>query len=87
MDPLTSRVVRRFMSFKYEYKETKQHKVERFSKQIREATGISRGQADDIADAFVRGREIDRLALQKGWPIQNGVIEGPKGTFDLSTLS
>lgn len=84
MDPLVPRVVRRFLSFKH--KETKANKVDRLSKQIREATGLSRGQSEDIADAIVRGREVERLALQKSWPIQGGVIEGPKGTLDLKEL-
>lgn len=74
------------MAFKYEPKETKQHKVERFMKTIRDATGLSRGQAEAIADAYVRGREVDRLAIQKGWPLENGIVTGPSGTFDLSTL-
>lgn len=74
------------MAFKYEYKETKANKVDRLSKQIREATGLSRGQAEAIADAIVRGRSVDQLALQKGWPVQDGVLEGPKGSLDLKEL-
>jgi len=74
------------MSFKYEHKETKANKVDRLSKQIREATGLSRGQAEAIADAIVRGRSVDQLALQKGWPVQDGVLEGPKGSLDLKEL-
>jgi len=81
---LIRQVVRRFMAFKYEPKETKQHKVERLSKAIREETGISRGQAEAIADAYIRGREIERLAIQKGWPLADGIVTGPDGAFELS---
>ena len=64
MEPLTRRVVARFLeAFKYEMKEKKEHKVERFLRAIRDATGISKGQAEAIADAFVRGREVERLAM------------------------
>ena len=80
MDPLTKRVVARF-SFKYEPKETKQHRVEKLRDTIRDATGLSKGMSEAIADAIVRGREVDRLALQKGWPIEHGLITGPSGEF------
>jgi predicted GNAT family acetyltransferase len=73
-------------AFKYVPKETKEHKVERVRDVIREQTGLSKNQSHDIADAYVRGREIARLALQKNWPIENGVITGPKGTLALSAL-
>lgn len=86
MGRLAETIVRRFLAFKYEQKEKKQHRVERFTQTIRDATGISKGQAEDIADAFVRGREVNRLALQKGWPLENFVVTGPEGTFDLQTL-
>jgi hypothetical protein len=84
---LARRIVARFLnSFKYEKKEKKEHKVERFMKAIRDATGISKGQAEDIADAYVRGREVNRLALQKAWPLEEFVVTGPEGTCDLRTL-
>jgi hypothetical protein len=87
MDPLAARVAARWIdSFKYEPKEKKEHRVERFAKAIREATGLSKGQSEAIADALVRGREVDRLALQKGWPVADLVVTGPAGTFDLRTL-
>lgn len=87
MDPIVFRVARRFLGFKYEPKETKQHKVEKLQRAMRDATGLSGGMSEAIADAWVRGREVDRLALQKNWPVENGVVEGPKGTFDLKTLN
>ena len=68
-------------SFKYEPKESKKSKVEKLMHSIREATGISKGMAEDIADAIVRGREVLRLAIQKGWPIEDGQITGPKGNM------
>lgn len=86
MDPIARRVAERF-SFKYVPKEKKQHKVDRLMKAIRDATGVSRGIAEDIADAIVRKRNLSALAVQKNWPVENGVVEGPSGTLDLSTLS
>jgi hypothetical protein len=81
------RVVARYtQAFKYQPKENKQSKVERLMKLIREATGISRGQSEGIADAIVRNREVDRLAIQKSWPIQGGTIEGPKGSISVDAL-
>ena len=79
---IAQRVARRF-AFRYEPKETKQHKVESLGRRIRDVTGISKGMAENIADAIVRGREVLRLAIQKGWPISDGVIEGPTGTLSL----
>ena len=88
MDSLTRRIVSRFLlSFKYEHKEKKEHKVERLMKEIRDTTGISKTQAEDIADAFIRGREVERLALQKGWPIEDLVVMGPQGKCNLRQLS
>jgi hypothetical protein len=81
MDPLAKRV-----AFKYVPKETKEHKVERMTKVIRDATGLSKSMSEAIADAFVRGREVERLALQKNWPISNGQIQGPSGALDLASL-
>lgn len=77
----SSRVAQRFKAFKYEPKEKKTTKVDRLMKVIRDATGLSRGVSEDIADAIVRNREVERLAIQKGWPLQDGVIEGPSGVI------
>jgi hypothetical protein len=85
MDPLVRRVAFRW-AFRFEPKETKQHKVDVLLKKIHELTGISKTQSEDIADALVRGRNIDSLSLQKSWPVQNGVVHGPRGTFDLNTV-
>jgi len=73
-------------SFKYDPKETKEHKAEKIAKKIREATGLSKGISEAIADAFVRGRELARLALQKGWPLEGDLIEGPAGTLSLDAI-
>lgn len=72
-------------SFKYEPKENKKTKVEKLMQTIREATGISKGLSEDIADAIVRGREVLRLAIQKSWPIEDGQIVGPKGSLPIPT--
>lgn len=88
MDQLTLRVANHFLQgYKYQPKETKQHKVERLTKIIRDATGISRGKAEDIADAIIRNREIERLSIQKDWPIEDGVIEGPSGTIKVEDVT
>lgn len=85
MDPLARRVALRW-AFKFVPKEKKEHKVERVRDEIKDKTGLSKGQSEAIADAYVRGRDVDRLALQKNWPIENGVITGPSGTLELSAL-
>ena len=82
MDPLARRV-----AFKYVPKEKKEHKVDRLSKVIREATGLSRGMSEAIADAVVRGRNLEALALQKSWPVEDGTLTGPDGQLELSSLS
>ena len=79
------RVARRF-AFKYKPKEKKKSKVERLTKFIREKTGLGRGQAQDIADAIVRGRDLSALAVQKGWPVEDGAIEGSKGSVKLDAV-
>jgi len=86
MDPLAERVVRRFIAFKYEPKETKKSKAERLMKLIRDKTGLSKGQSEEIADILVRGRDIEALAVQKNLPVTDGTIEGPKGNLSLSEL-
>ncbi len=83
---ISARVLRRFLAFKYDQKEKKETKVKRLAETIREKTGLGRGQAEDIADAIVRGREVERLAIQKSWPIENGTLTGPKGEISLSDL-
>jgi hypothetical protein len=85
MDPIARRVALRW-AFKFVPKETKQHKIEKVRDLIRKDTGLSKTQAEAIADAFVRGRNMEQLALQKSWPIENGAIQGPTGTLDLSKL-
>lgn len=82
-DPLVKRVVQ---AFKYDHKETKEGKIDRLKKRIRDATGISGSKAEQIADAIVRGREVERLAVQKGWPIEDGIIKGDGGEIALSDL-
>jgi len=85
MDPLAGRVAKRF-SFKFIPKEKKQHKVDRLTKVLRDATGVSRGVAEDIADAVLRGRDLAALAIQKNWPVDGGLLIGPSGQFDLTSL-
>ena len=86
-DTMALRVAARFMTaFKYQPKEKKKSKIDLIGKLIREKTGIGRGQAEDIADAIIRNRDLDRLAVQKKWPVEDGVIEGPKGTMTLKAV-
>jgi hypothetical protein len=73
-------------SFKYIPKETKAHKVERVTQYIKDVTGLTIGMSEAIADAFVRGRDVPRLAIPKSWPIDGGIIEGPKGKLPLNAL-
>ncbi len=87
MDPLALRVAARFKdAFKYDDKEKKTSKVERLTKVLREKTGLSRSMGETIVDALVRGREVERLAMQKSWPIEDGTITGPDGTMTLAAL-
>jgi len=80
-------VVRRFLAFKYQPKETKKHRVEKLTDQLRKLTGISKTLAKDVADAAVRGRDLARLALQKGWPVdERNNIVGPQGKASLNGL-
>jgi hypothetical protein len=65
------------VAFRYVQKETKKHRVERLAQIIRDKTGISKGKAGDIADAIVRNRDVESLALQKSWPVnEQGDIDG-----------
>lgn len=87
---MARRVAARY-AFKYEPKEKKEHKVDRLKKEIADKTGVSKGLAEDIADALVRGRDVLRLAIQKGWDQLtevNGdpILEGPKGKLELASL-
>lgn len=76
---MAQRVATRF-ALKFVPKETKQTKVDRLTKFIREKTELSGGMAKDIADTIVRSsRNIEDLAANKGWPIERGVITGPDG--------
>lgn len=87
-DPIVTRVVDRFKAgFKYQPKETKQHKAERIGEYLRDVTGLQKGTASAIADAFVRGRDVGALSVQKDWPIEQGVITGPKGEVPISGLA
>ncbi len=84
---IPDRVAKRFiLGFKFEPKEKKQNKVDRIMRAIRDRTGISRGVAEEIADAVVRGREVARLAIQKGWPLDGDEIIGPQGTLALTEV-
>lgn len=82
MDPLARRV-----AFKYVPKEKKLHKIDRLMKVIRDATGVSKGLAEDIADAVVRGRDLRALSIQKDWPVEDGTLTGPDGQLDLGSLA
>jgi hypothetical protein len=88
MSTLAERVVRRFMmAFRYVPKEKKKSKVDRTQKFIQEHTGLSNSTALAIADALVRsGRDIESLAHMKDWPIEDGIIEGPKGRINLKKV-
>ncbi len=86
MNPIAARVARRF-AFKYEPKEKKVHKVDRIWRAIRDQTGVSRALAESIADALVRGRNLEALAYQKSWPVEEGVLIGPSGKIDLNQIS
>ena len=77
VDTMATRV-----AFRYIDKETKQSQVTRLARLIREATGISKGKSEEIADAIYRKRDLEALALQKSWPVnEQGDIEGPRGSL------
>lgn len=67
-------------------KRTRHHEAQRAASRIVEATGIPRGTAVAIADAAVRRRDVPRLAVQRGWPIEFGRIEGPNGILPLTMM-
>mgnify|MGYP001371804140 CR=1 FL=1 len=86
---LALRVAARFLA---EYKEKPQTKKKHITDKIREVTGVSVGIAKDIADKLVAKKgdieEILRLALQKGWPVnEDGILEGSKGSLDLASFA
>ena len=86
MELLADKVVRRFLAFKNQPKESKKSKIDRLAKFIRDKTGVGIGVAKDMADAVIRNRDLDRLAHQKGWPASNGHIEGPKGNLSFKDV-
>jgi len=85
---IAKRVARRYAATLYKEKpETKRNRIVELIRGV----GISGGVAKDIADKMVAKRgdlsEILRLALQKGWPINDdGVLEGPRGSLDLAAV-
>ncbi len=83
---LGERVARRILAGKYDQKEKKQNRVDRVMRLVRDQTGLSRGISEDIVDALVRGRDVEGLALQKGWPIEEGKIVGPSGEMSLKEV-
>jgi len=75
------------VAFRYVPKEKKKAKVERLWKHIRQETGVSKAVAEAIANTLVRsGRNIETLAYQKGWPIEDGVIVGPSGRLGVQDV-
>lgn len=86
METIVQNVVRRFVALKYVPKEKKKNKAERLAKFIREKTGLSNAHAQGIADAIVRGRDLEALALQKNLPVEGGKIEGPKGSISVDKV-
>jgi hypothetical protein len=81
MDRLATRVLARYLAKvgkPYgQPKETKEHRVKKVQEVIVEKAGLSKGMAGAIADAYVRsGRNLEELAVQKGWPISDGRING-----------
>jgi len=90
MEPIVARIVQRYLrtveAFKYQPQEKKKTKVDRIKKLIRDETGLPNSAAEGIADALVRGRDLDALAVQKDWPIENGTIEGPKGSLSVKKV-
>lgn len=83
---LAERIARRFLALKHVPKETKKNKVKRLSKLIKDQTGLSNRMADSIADAIVRERNLESLTLQKGLPIEDGEIVGPKGSISVEMV-
>jgi len=83
MDPLATRVALRFRDQRGPSKQTRVRDLQTL---IHDSTGVSRGVSGQIAEAFVRGRDVERLAHQKGWPISDGVVEGPDGQMSLADL-
>jgi hypothetical protein len=89
IDTIARRVVSRYLTVSRSYaKETKEHKAEKLAQRIRNATGLSKGVSEAIADAIVRGRDVLRLAIQKSWPVsEDGIIEGPSGSLSLTQIA
>jgi hypothetical protein len=84
MDSIARRVAKRFRDQRGPSKSTL---MSRIVEHIREATGIGRGVAEGIAKALVRsGRDINQLAVMKGWPIDGDTLIGPRGSIQLDEL-
>lgn len=85
---LAQKVAYRYvMAFRYGPKETKEHRVEKLTDTIRDATGLGRTMSEAIADAIVRGRKWLELRFPKNWPIDDqGILEGPTGQLNLHEL-
>jgi len=84
MDPVARRVAKRFRDQRGPSKGTL---IDRIVVYVRETTGLSRGIAEGIAKTLVRsGRNIDQLAVQKGWPLDGGQLMGPRGAVTLDEL-
>lgn len=74
-------------AFRYEPKESKKSKIDRLRNFISKATGVGRRVAEDIADAVIRNRDLLRLAVQKGWPMnEEGFIEGVHGALHINEV-
>lgn len=86
MSSSATTVARRFIALKYDQKEKKQKRIDRVMRLVRDETGLSRGVSEEIVDALVRGRDVQGLALQKGWPIEDGVVIGPSGEMSLTKI-
>jgi len=85
-DPRATRVAERF-AYKFKPKESKESKVDRVGRLIRDRTGLGKGVSEAIADALVRSsRDIERLALQKKWPIEDGSVVGESGSVTIQEL-
>jgi hypothetical protein len=81
-----AKLYRDLAAFRYEPKESKQSKVRRLMRMILDYTGIGRRVAEDIADAILRNRDLLGLAVQKNWPMNEGIIQGPLGEIPVEEV-